>query len=62
MPALRRWVTMSQGAASAAPVVVDAMTVEVLRAPNFAPDQMTVFQIVRGGGRRERERERRRTR
>lgn len=48
LPVLRKWVTMSQGASSAAPVVVDAMMIEILRAPNFAPDQMTVFQIVRG--------------
>ena len=46
LPVLRKWITIAQGAGSSAPVVVDTMVIEILRAPNFAPDQMTVFQIV----------------
>jgi hypothetical protein len=48
LPALRKWITVRQGAStpSAQAIVVDAMTIEILRAPNFAPDMMTVFQIV----------------
>lgn len=32
LPVLRKWVTMAQGSGSAAPVVVDAMAIEILRA------------------------------
>jgi hypothetical protein len=44
LPALRKWVTVRQGAESS-PITIDSLMIEILRAPNFAPDQMTVFQI-----------------
>jgi hypothetical protein len=42
---IKKWLTVTQAAVST-PVVVSDMTIELLRAPNFAPDQITVFQIV----------------
>jgi hypothetical protein len=45
IPALRKWVEVAQGAGSAHAVVVDDLVVEQLRAPNFAPDQITVMEV-----------------
>ena len=44
-PLLRKWITATQAPGSP-PVVVDDVTIEMLRAPNFAPEQMTVIQIA----------------
>ena len=43
LPVMRKWITVTT---TAEPVVVDNMYIEYLRAPNFAPEQITVFQIV----------------
>ena len=46
LPVLKKWVSVSVGASAPVNgVVVDNVVVELLRAPNFAPEQMTVFQI-----------------
>jgi hypothetical protein len=50
LPALRKWVSVRApggGAAQPAgtPVSVDALTIDLLRAPNFAPDAMTVDTV-----------------
>jgi hypothetical protein len=47
IPALRKWltVTVGTGKGAAKSVLVDTVLNEILRAPNFAPDQMTVLQV-----------------
>ena len=44
LPVLRKWVEVRQGAGSP-PLLVDGLVVEQLRAPNFAPEQVTAMQI-----------------
>ena len=44
LPVLRKWVSVA-AAPGGAPVVVDALTTDVLRAPNFAPNAMTVQTV-----------------
>jgi len=45
LPLLRKWVSVAQRGGAAAAVTVDALTTDLLRAPNFAPNAMTV-QVV----------------
>jgi hypothetical protein len=44
LPVIKKWVTVSV-AAPAAPVLVDDLFMEHLRAPNFAPEMISVLQI-----------------
>eukprot|EP00759_Apiculatamorpha_spiralis_P003710 PhF_6_TR11721/c0_g1_i1/m.19116 len=44
LPFMRKWVSVSV-AAGGPSVVVNALTIENLRAPNFGPDQMTILQV-----------------
>jgi hypothetical protein len=48
LPALKKWVTVRTGTTPGAvqSVVVDQVANENLRAPNFAPDQMTVLEVM----------------
>ena len=43
LPTLRKWVSVHNIGAAAAPVVVSTLVMELLRAPNFAPERMTVI-------------------
>ena len=43
LPVIKKWLAVRVG--GAAGVVVDDVLVEYLRAPNFAPEQITVFQV-----------------
>lgn len=46
IPALRKWVSVEQPPNALGPVVtVDALTTDLLRAPNFAPNAMTVQTV-----------------
>lgn len=47
LPLLRKWLSVAAGSGpgDAAAVLVDAVVNEELRAPNFAPDQMTVLEV-----------------
>ena len=42
LPVLRKWVTVSVAANAPHAVTVDTLMYEFLRAPNFAPERMTV--------------------
>jgi hypothetical protein len=44
LPVIKKWVTVSV-TAPAQPVAIDALYIEHLRAPNFAPEQIKVVQI-----------------
>ena len=44
LPVLRKWVSVA-AAPGGAPVRVDALTTDILRAPNFAPNAMTVQTV-----------------
>lgn len=45
IPALRKWVSVANGANAANAVTVDALTTDILRAPNFAPNAMSVITV-----------------
>jgi hypothetical protein len=45
IPSLRKWVTVSVDTNAPAPVTVDSLIIDLLRAPNFAPDSMTVDTV-----------------
>ena len=45
LPLLRKWVSVAQRSGAQSAVTVDALTTDLLRAPNFAPNAMTV-QVV----------------
>jgi hypothetical protein len=42
LPTLRKWVTVHNDGAAATPVIISTLVMELLRAPNFAPERMTV--------------------